>query len=459
MADEKNLTARAAAWKTLNQCDIRRHDTAAILNRMLSRTDRPAQAADIVFGVIRSRAALDYILKKYSKIDSSRVKTSAWNLLRIAVYELVYAPKTADYAIVNEAVQLARDAESAKLAGFINAVLRSIQRAVESRQAPLQAETIRRMIPQTLQTGCLFVDTLLPDPIKETIQYYSIAFSLPQDLVYTWLKTYGLEQSRLLCFASNRHPSIIVQPNTLLITAAELAQRLTADSVQTEMKAGVVRIRSTGRINTYPSYLAGLFYIQDTAAYDAAALAHPQPQWTALDLCAAPGGKCITLAMLTRDAGTILATDSSTQRLQMVRQNIRRLQLQSIKVIPSGRIHAEVRRQKTLDLIILDVPCSNTGVLARRIEARWHWKPRQTESLQKMQRQLLAQAVQLAGPETKILYSTCSIQPQENQHQIAAFLAEYRRFALEAEKLTLPSVETEQSFDHDGGYSALLKPK
>ncbi|MBP8605651.1 MAG: hypothetical protein KBI46_07420 [Phycisphaerae bacterium] len=459
MTDRNNLTARAAAWQALNQCDILRHDTAAILNRLLSRTDRPAQAADIVFGVIRSRGTLDYILKKYSKTDSSRVKTAAWNLLRIAVYELIYAPKTADYAIVNEAVQLARDAESAKLAGFINAVLRNVQRAVESRLAPLQTESLRRMIPQTTLNGCLFADNLLPDPVKETTQYLSTAFSLPQDLVNRWLKTYGPEQTRMLCFASNRHPSIIVQPNILLVTAAELAQRLAADSVQTEMKAGVLRIRSTGRINTYPSYLEGLFYIQDTAAFDAIALAHPQSQWAALDLCAAPGGKCITLAMLTRDAGTILASDSSTQRLQMVRQNIQRLRLQSVKVIPGGHIHAEVRRQKTLNLIILDVPCSNTGVLARRIEVRWRWKPRQIESLQQMQRRLLEQAVQLAGPETKILYSTCSIQPEENQHQIAAFLAEHRRFALEAEKLTLPAVESEQAFDHDGAYSALLRPK
>ena len=110
MALPRMLTARAAAWKALNQCNIFKHDTAEVLSRLLKRTDRPAQATDIVFGIIRNRGTIDHILKKCSALDSARVKPSQWNLLRIGVYELIYAPKTADYAILNEAVELARQA-------------------------------------------------------------------------------------------------------------------------------------------------------------------------------------------------------------------------------------------------------------------------------------------------------------------------------------------------------------
>ncbi|MHC5145435.1 MAG: transcription antitermination protein NusB, partial [Planctomycetota bacterium] len=110
MKPPRILTARAAAWKALNQCNIFRHDTAEVLSRLLNHADRPSQATDIVFGVIRNRGTIDHVLKKCSALDSARVKPSQWNLLRIGVYELIYAPKTADYAILNEAVQLGRQA-------------------------------------------------------------------------------------------------------------------------------------------------------------------------------------------------------------------------------------------------------------------------------------------------------------------------------------------------------------
>ena len=156
----RTLTARAAAWKALNQCDIFKHDTAEVLGRLLSHTDRPAQATDIVFGVIRNQGTIDHILKKSSAIDSARVKPSQWNLLRIGVYELVYAPKTAEYAVINEAVQLSRQASSKKGAGFINAVLRNVQRAIENRQSSLDAKHLQRIVPQTSEFGCLFSDDI-----------------------------------------------------------------------------------------------------------------------------------------------------------------------------------------------------------------------------------------------------------------------------------------------------------
>ncbi|MCI0499142.1 MAG: hypothetical protein L0Y36_05620 [Planctomycetales bacterium] len=453
------LTARAAALKALNRSDLLRHDTARILNPLLARTDRSAQATDIVCGVIRNRSAIDLVLRKCSKTAPPQVQPALWNLLRMAVYELVYAPKTADYAILNEAVQLAHQGRSAKAAGFVNAVLRNVHRSIESRQAPPSAALLRRMMPQSPAAGCLFCRDLLPDPAREALQYYSAAFSLPQDLIKAWLKTYGPQQTSALCFASNRHPSIVAQPNTLVVTADRLTKKFNDENIPVDQKAGAVRVHGTGRINTSPTYAEGLFYVQDITAARAMRLAEPQPDWTVLDLCAAPGGKCIALALLTNDAATILATDSDNERLQMVRQNIQRLRLQSVQIIPAPRLQKCLDRLKSLDAIVLDVPCSNTGVLARRIEARWRWKPRLVEGLHSIQRDLLRKAAQLARPRTRIIYSTCSIQPEENQQQIGQFLSEHRNYTLGAEALTLPALETEQAFDCDGGYVAVLRPK
>ena len=453
------LTARNTAWKTLNQCDILRHDTAAVLNTLLSRTDRPAQATDIVFGVIRNRITLDRILTRCADIESARVKPAHWNLLRIGAYELVYAPETADYAILNEAVELMRKTSSKKPAGFINAVLRNVQRAIQNRQAPLTPQDARKLIPQTPQSGCLFKSDILPDPDKEATQYFSTAFSLPQLLINEWLRAYGRQQTQAICFGSNRHPSVIAQSNTLRVTAGELAQKLDEEPLSNECVNNALRIHSTGKINTSPAYLDGLFYIQDTTAAAAVAMLDPQPGWTVLDLCAAPGGKCLSLALLMQDQGLILASDIDAKRLGHVRENAKRMRLQSVEIVPANRIEHLAQKQKRLDAIVLDVPCSNTGVLARRVEARWRWKPEAVTKLGHIQQELLEKAATLARSGTKILYSTCSILPDENQQQIQTFLAKHNRFTLLSEKLTLPQTQTEESLDHDGGYAAVLQMK
>jgi len=459
MSAPRILTARSAAWKALNLCTVSKHDTAEVLSRLLGRTDRPAQATDIVFGVIRHRGTIDHILKKCSSLDSDRVKPSQWNLLRISVYELVYASKTADYAILNEAVQLARQTGSKKGAGFINAVLRNVQRAIEDRQSLLNAKHLRRTVPQTPESGCLFNDNLLPDPAKEVIPYFSVAFSIPQPLIAEWLKAFGTERTKAICFASNRSPSIILQPNMLWTTMADLAEKLQEEGVLNECLNDMIRIRGTGRINTGCAYLDGLFFIQDATAANAIKTLLPKSDWTVLDMCAAPGGKCMASAIRMRDKGVILASDVDAKRLAKVRENAKRMRLQSIEIVPQSRLEQTVRKLKRLDAIVLDVPCSNTGVLARRVEARWRWKPESVESLRTIQQGLLRQAARLARPKTKILYSTCSIQPEENSGQIRAFLSQHNRFTLLTEKLTLPFLKTPDAFDHDGGYAAVLQLK
>ncbi|RKY10114.1 MAG: hypothetical protein DRP56_01695, partial [Planctomycetota bacterium] len=390
-------------------------------------------------------------------LDSDRVKPSQWNLLRIGVYELVYAPKTADYAILNEAVQLARQAGSKKGAGFINAVLRNVQRAIEDRQTTPEAKRIRRMVPQTPESGCLFNDAIMPDPDTEAVQYFSVAFSIPQPLIAEWLKTFGKEKTRAICFASNRSPSVIAQPNTLHTTTVDWIDQLGDEDIAIEQRADEFRIRRGGKINTSRRWREGLFFIQDTTAANAIKTLSPTPDWTVLDVCAAPGGKCMASAVRMRDKGVILASDADAERLKKVRENAQRMRLQSIEIVPPSRLEQTVQKLKRLDAIVLDVPCSNTGVLARRVEARWRWTPEAVANLRRTQQQLLHQAAALAHRKTKILYSTCSIQPEENGEQIQAFLTQHNRFTLLTEKLTLPALQSPDAFDHDGGYAAVLQ--
>ncbi|MEK7992957.1 MAG: methyltransferase domain-containing protein, partial [Planctomycetota bacterium] len=174
-----------------------------------------------------------------------------------------------------------------------------------------------------------------------------------------------------------------------------------------------------------------------------------------LDLCAAPGTKTTQLAEATGDSATIIATDIDSRRLEMVKENIARLGMKSVDVVPYEEIFNskfEIRNSE-FDAVLLDVPCSNTGVLAKRVEARYRISPEAIRTLLKIQAELLGMAALMLKPHGKICYSTCSIQKAENSELVRDFLKENRTFEIESEDLTLPSAE---SLDHDGGYAAIL---
>jgi len=458
MMAPRRTTARNAAWLILNRCDNVKHDTAALLNHYLPHTDRGAQATDIVYGVIRNRLAIDTVIRNCGRIETNRVKPSVWNLLRIGTYELVYAPKTADYAILNEIGDLARGKKGTRTVGFVNAILRSVQKNIISRQAFCHDRDPRTILPQNEKCGCAFAIELLADPVTDPIHYYSTAFSLPCWLVSEWLNVYGESGIRGICLASNRTPSLVAQPNTLCTTTEELTGRMAQEGIECELNAdkSMLCIHHGGHPGKIKAFGEGLFTIQDPTAAEAMHILEPQPGWTVADLCAAPGGKSIALAMLMNDTGTILASDNNAARLQKIRQNVERMRLTAIEVVDPSHIEEKCRQLQKLDAIILDVPCSNTGVLARRVEARWRLKHKNISSLLQTQQQLLNTAAALCQQDTHILYSTCSIQTEENQQQIQQFLNHHPSFVLKTERLTLPVLKTEKLFDHDGGYAAVL---
>ena len=211
-------------------------------------------------------------------------------------------------------------------------------------------------------------------------------------------------------------------------------------------------------ITELPGFKEGLFTVQDITASLPVRLLNPQPEWTILDLCAAPGTKTTQLAELTEDSAKIIATDIDPQRLESVKENTTRLGITSVSILPYEELLTS--KFSTLnpkfDCVLLDVPCSNTGVLAKRIEARYRVNPKVIKELTETQTELLAAAAKMLKPKGKICYSTCSIQKAENSRLVKDFLRQNPDFALESELLTLPSSE---GLDHDGGYVAIITRK
>lgn len=451
MYDQKKKTARFVAVEVLNRFDPKRNYAGAILNKMLPETGQKQRATDLVFGSIRNRAAIDAVINKFSGCRLERIQKKLLNIVRIGCYELIYSPATADYSIVNEAVENVKALAGKKQAGFVNALLHQIIRHISDRQTQLSQDGIKRTLIQTATTGCEFDEDFLSDKKNSPADYLSTVFSLPLWLVNDWLTEFSAESAEQICLAQNRRPSIYIRPNRLKTTAGQLIEKFGKEGIELEQvpDEAVLRVKNPRSVSNLPGYGEGLFVVQDITASQPVRFLEPQQGWEILDLCAAPGIKTTQLAELTGEKAMITATDIDRQRLDKVRENIDRLGIKSIKVVPYRKFTGS-----RFDCVLLDVPCSNSGVLAKRIEARYRIVPQTIEELAVIQRRLLDKAAGLLKPHGKICYSTCSIQRQENSGVVQDFLEQYREFTLETEQLVLPSAE---GFDHDGGYTAILK--
>ena len=453
MADRKYTSARAIAVEVLNLCEPKRNYAGPILEKLLGETDQRQKATDLVFGTLRNRGAIDTVITSFSDRHVERIQKELLSIIRIGAYELIYCPTTQEHAIVNEAVEHVKAIARQKQTGFVNAVLRQILRHISYRQHPLSQAQTRRTLIQTATSGCEFDKDFLPDLKTKPAEYLSTVFSLPEWLVINWLDAYGEASARKICLASNRKPSITLRPNRLRTTTAALVEKLQQAGTESEISSdeSLVRIKNPRAITQLPGFAEGEFIVQDITASKPVRHLDPQPGWTILDLCAAPGVKTTQLAEATGDTATIVATDINHRRLTKVKENITRLGIQSVDI----KSYENVPNSE-FDCVLLDVPCSNTGVLAKRLEARYRISPRGIRALIRTQSELLSLAAVKIKPLGKICYSTCSIEKCENNEIIRNFLERNPGFELELEELILPSAEV---FDHDGGYTAILVKK
>jgi 16S rRNA (cytosine967-C5)-methyltransferase len=455
MNEPKPYSSRQTALAVLNKCDIRNAAMPADFDKLITQTDRKGQASDIIFGVIRNHTALDMIITKFGKLGGRKVDKPLFNILRLGAYELIYSPQTAQYAIVNEAAQLATNFGGKKQVGFINAVLREIERAIDKRTAPILARQLQKTLPQTIDTGCVFKDDILPAPVESSSGYLSAAFSLPSWLVQDWLDRFGFDTAREICFASNRKPDIFLRANKLKISGQQLCEKLqNADFEAQLVSNSIIKVKRPGLVCNIEGFDAGEFSVQDPTATESVKGLDLKSGLRVLDFCSAPGGKTTQMAELMGDSGQIIATDIDSQRLKKVEQNCKRLGISIVKTIP----YADIDQAGLFDVVLLDVPCSNTGVLARRPQVRHRITPQAVTGLADTQLKILNRAVKFLAPAGRICYSTCSICQQECSGLLKRFIAENADFVVESEKLTLPTA-AQQHYSCDGGFSAIISRK
>lgn len=410
---------------------------------------------ELVYGVVRRVATLDAVLEGCARGGLARVEDDVLATLRVAAYQLLFLDHVPAAVAVSEAVESLKEPH---LRGYVNGVLRGVGRALERRTqddaVPAGVPSTRRLPGREHGWVILGLD-LLPSAEKDPAAWLAAACSFPQALAAGWVARWGLEGALEVARAQNEAPPMTLRVNTLRTTREALLERLRASGLEAQPGAldSSVRLGSSLQSEALDVVDEGLAAIQDETAQRVAPLLEPRPGERVLDLTAAPGGKVAHAAELMADSGRLDAIDVDEGRLARVRDVVTRFGLKSVVVsIASEADPRPPQDPRPIDRVLVDVPCSNTGVLRRRVEARWRLDELDWASLEAVQTRLLERALDLVRPGGVVVYSTCSIEAREDEERVRAVLARRPDVTLEVEHLVLPT-----RGGGDGGYMARLR--
>ncbi|MCY3724510.1 MAG: 16S rRNA (cytosine(967)-C(5))-methyltransferase RsmB [Candidatus Poribacteria bacterium] len=412
----------------------------------------------LVYGVIRWQKQLDWVLDRFIN-PKFQLDARHRNILRLGAFQLLHLDGIPAHAAIFETVQLAtsrqrKSSGDRKTAGFINAVLRSIQREGASIAYP----------------------SLSTNPTEH------IAFSLsyPTWLVKRWLQTRGVSWTLAFCRASNQTAPLAFRVNTLLTQREEVCQflemkglpaslsKIAPDGITLKNRT-ITNFDTTGELTLKDILNRKDIYVQDESAMLVAPLLSPEEAGFIVDLCAAPGGKTTHLAHLMRNTGKIIAVDTSAEKIALLQKNCRRVNAHNVETCVMDATKADLAFIKTADAVLIDAPCSGFGTLRRHPDIRWNKTLKQVHALREVQYNLLKNAAPHIKPGGILVYSTCSIDPMENEEVIQRFLTDFPMYRVENARRFLPAVPLSaitpqgfvQTFPHehgvDGAFAARLR--
>jgi 16S rRNA (cytosine967-C5)-methyltransferase len=388
-------------------------------------------AHELTQGVTRRRLTLDWYLSQLLREPIAKLTPAIRNILRLGAYQLLFLERVPAAAAVNESVKLAHGYGHAGVAKLVNGVLRTLGRQKDTLEPPQFADA----------------------PIDALESRYS----LPRWLAERWHGAYGAEAEALGAW-SIKPPALALRTNTLQVSADKLEEALTGAGVAhspSPVAPEGFRLQGSVDVTALPGYNEGWWYVQDEGAMLVSRCVAPQPGETVIDVGAAPGGKTTHLAQLMDNQGEVWAVDSHGGRLKRLEENCRRLGVTNVKV--AERDGADLSGLPMADRILLDVPCSGLGVLPRKPDVRWRQSPNGIGQLANVQHQLLLAAADHLKPGGTLVYSTCTISPEENQSAIRRFLQARADFRLGDLNPCVP--EAWRADLEDGGMIQLLPPR
>ena len=399
---EKEATARSVSIDLLVT-----FDESGTLNYAEANALEPrerSQVREYVQNILRRRSYLDFVIDEFSSIKVDEMKPRLKNVLRLGLYELLFMGGTPDYATINESVELIKYSLGSKAGDLVNAILRNIQRDIEN----------------------------LPKPaFKDRTKLIATTFSHPEWMVKRWVSRFGEREAFQLMQANNQRPHYYVRVNNLRTKTSNFKlrmEKLDIEFEESEWLPGYYKVDSVAPFISKGLLKKGICLVQDIAAGFAPTILEPMPEENIYDLCAAPGTKSIVMSDMMGATGSITAVDVNPKRLELLAQSAMDYHAENIKIRQDDVRELNL---KLADGVLLDAPCTGTGVLSKRADLRWKRTEEELENSIKLQEELLDEAANHVTRGGRLVYSTCSIEPEENWEQIQKFLDKYDNYELE----------------------------
>lgn len=404
---EKIKNPRQLAVVTLNKLE----ETEAFLREVLdlhlrqhdlSRLDQGLYT-ELVYGTVRMRRNLDYVISLYSSRPLPKIKISILNILRTAVYQILYLDRVPHRAAVHEAVEIARQFGHEGVAKFANGLLRRVVRERD--------------------------DILYPSEESDLVEHIGVKYSFPAWIVEHWLDWLGREETFALCQAMNKPPKMHIRVNTLKTSLKAVQAYLEEKGVAVSLgkyAPDILEVNPVHLVVKDSALEEGMYYVQDESSALAAHGLQVEAGQIVYDLCSAPGGKATHLAQLMENEGQIIAFDVNQSRLQLVEENARRLGI-SIISTRVGDATGDLNLAPALRVLV-DAPCSGLGTMAHRPDIRWRKSTADILALAALQRRILSAARKYVASGGLLLYSTCTLTREENQAVAQWFLDSYPEF-------------------------------
>ena len=395
--------ARETALKILYEINEKGAYSNIALNKYLSshelsERDR-AFITELVYGVVKWKLTLDRTVAACSDIKMERLSPWIKNILRIGTYQLLFLTKVPPSAAVNESVKLARRYGHNASAGYVNAVLRNI-------------------------AGGGGKD-IVPDRAVDPVGYLSVRYSYPKWIADKFMELFGEEFAESLLEAGNRVPDLTVRANTLKTSAEGLVNALKNEGVEASpgrYVSDAVIIKSQVSVTRLKAFRNGLFQVQDESSMLPAAVLAPQPGEKVLDACSAPGGKATHMAQMMQNKGLITAMDIHEHKLKLIEDAAGRLGTDIIRTELHDAAIPVPQHEGAYDRVLLDAPCSGLGIIRRKPDIKWARENRDIGSITGLQRRLIDSVSKAVKPGGVMVYSTCTLLPEENECIVRDFL-------------------------------------
>jgi len=421
---------RRLIFLALKEIETKKSWSNLVLNKVLKDCQFPAFARELIYGILRNTILLDENINRYLK--KTNIKTNERILLRMGFYQLAKMNSVAEYAAINETVNLAKAFIKGK-EGFINGVLRNFLREGKNLISPQFDENL---------------------PKEELIKALSIAYSCKEWIVSLWLSSYGYEKTVSMLENSLKPAPLVLRCNILKNSKENLKKALEEEGFLIEdgiLANTALHCRGQNLLNS-SLFKKGHFSVQGETSQFAIQLLKPKKGEVLLDLCAAPGGKACGAAEAMEDLGNITAFDIYESRCDLIKAQAKRLDLKSIKTFTNDSSIFMPEWKEQADCILCDVPCSGLGVMRQKPEIKLLEKPKDFEELPVLQRKILENAFLYLKTKGRLLYATCTVNPAENHLLTEAFLKEKTQLSVVFEKQFFPQEE-----GIDGFYVCLMR--